>query len=282
MEILNRPLRALFDTVLAPFRGLDAMVGLTIVSLVVSIGLLWVFKRTSNQDKLADVKRKIHAGLFEVRLFNDDLRAILRAQGEILWHNLSYLRLSAVPLLWILPPLVFVVGQLQFHYTYGGLEIGEQVLLEATLEEDWESLSGNAVLSGGRPRLLLEVPDGIRVDSAPVWSPTTREMTWRLVAEEPGSYDLALELGDRSETKTAVVDDRVLRRSPLRVKGALNQLVYPAEAPLPADSPFEQISLAYPEVEVGVWGFEAWWMIVFFILTIIFAFALRKPMGVTI
>jgi len=120
------------------------------------------------------------------------------------------------------------------------------------------------------------------VDSAAVWSPTTREMTWRLVAERPGSYEVGLRLGDRSETKTAVVDDRVLRRSPLRAKGAMNQLIYPAEPPLAEQSPFEQISLTYPEVEVGIGGFQMWWMIVFFILTIIFAFALRKPMGVTI
>lgn len=282
MEILNRPLRAIFDALLAPFRGLDPMVGLTLVSLVVSIGLLWVFKRTSNQDKLADVKRKIHAGLFEIRLFNDDIRAILKAQGEILWHNLSYLRLSAVPLLWILPPLVLIVGQLQFHYTYGGLEIGKPVLLEATLEEDWESLAGGAVSAGGRPRLELDLPEGIEVDSVGVWSPVTREMTWRVVAEQAGSFEIGLRLGDQEATKSVVADSRVLRRSPLRVKGALNQLIYPAEPPLPEGSPFEQISLTYPEVEVGLAGYDAWWMIVFFIWTIVFAFALRKRMGVTI
>ena len=75
MSLLNALLRVLFDAALAPFRGLHPLVGLTVVSLLVSIGMLLVFKRTSAQDQLAAVKRRIHAGLFEIRLFNDDMLA---------------------------------------------------------------------------------------------------------------------------------------------------------------------------------------------------------------
>ena len=57
--------------------------------------MLIVFKKTSNQARLEAVKKQIHACLFELRLFSDDLPAILRAQGEILRHNLRYLGLSA-------------------------------------------------------------------------------------------------------------------------------------------------------------------------------------------
>ena len=95
--MVNAALRALFDALLLPFRSLPPIVGLLVVSLVVSIGMLLVFKRTSNQARLEAVKRQIHACLFEIRLFNDDLPAILRAQVEILRHNLRYLGLSLVP-----------------------------------------------------------------------------------------------------------------------------------------------------------------------------------------
>jgi hypothetical protein len=88
---------------------------LTVVSLLVSMLMLVVFKRTSNQTKLDRVKRQIHASLFEIRLWNDDFGAILRAQLDILRHNLGYLRLSMVPLLFLLPPLALVIAQLQFH-----------------------------------------------------------------------------------------------------------------------------------------------------------------------
>ena len=70
------------DGLLYPFRDFPPIVGLTLVSLLTAIGLLIVFKHTSNQKALEAVKRKIHAGLFEIRLYNDDFRSIMRAQLE--------------------------------------------------------------------------------------------------------------------------------------------------------------------------------------------------------
>ena len=71
-----------------------------------------------------------------------------------------------------------------------------------------------------------------------------------------------------------------MRRSPFRIRGFLNELLYPAEEPLPAGG-FESITVDYPEVDVGVLGYQTHWMIVFFVLSIVFAFILRGPMGVT-
>ena len=109
MTIVNGILRRVFDAALSPFSGLHPLVGIVVMSLIVGIAILLVYKKTSNQDKLAAVKRKIHAGLFEIRLFNDDFRAIMRAQGDILRHNLTYLGLSFVPFLWIIVPLVLMI-----------------------------------------------------------------------------------------------------------------------------------------------------------------------------
>ena len=79
MSIITGLLRAVFDGVLAPFSGVAPIWGLLPISLVVSIGMLLIFRMTSNQEALEKVKAGIHAGLFEIRLWNDDIRAILRA-----------------------------------------------------------------------------------------------------------------------------------------------------------------------------------------------------------
>jgi hypothetical protein len=90
-------------------------------------------------------------------------------------------------------------------------------------------------------------------------------------------------VGDAAETKSVRVVDGVVRRSPIRVGGnLLDQLLYPAEPPLPGDSAIRSISLSYPEHDVDVLGWRVNWMIVFFVLTLVFAFALRGPLGVTI
>ena len=284
MILVNRALRAAFDRLLWPFHALPPIVGLVAVSLAVSIGMLYVFKWTSNQTKLEAVKRQIHACLFEIRLFRDDVPAILRAQAEILRHNSRYLALSLVPMLWMIVPLVFVIAQLQFHYGYRGLRPGEDFIVKVRLKEGWEG-SGAAASSQGssRPAATLEAPAGVMVATPAVWMPAERELAWRLRAQEWGDYELKLRLGDEEYAKTAQVSAAVRRRSPVRLAGGLlNELLYPAEEPLPRDSPVASIALGYREDSISLFGWPAPWIVAFFALSVAFAFALRGRLGVTL
>ncbi len=272
MNLVNSLLRPLFDGLLFPFRDLSPVIGLAVLSLLTAVALLLVFKRVSDQQGLAAVKRRIHASLFEIRLFNDDLRAMFRAQLQILRHNVTYLRLSSVAVFWTLPPLVLVIAQLQFHYGYRGLDLGHPALVKVTLEEEAGTES--------KPPLTVAAPPGLRVEDPPVWIPSAREMTWRLIAEAEGDYELRISAGGAEITKTVRVTDRVVRRSPVRVRGSLNELIYPAEPPIPRDSPFESIAVTYPRADVLVFGWALHWTVVYFGLSVLFAIVLRKPFGV--
>lgn len=273
MTLLNAALARLFDLLLRPFVSLPALWSLLVVSLLVSVGMLVVFKRTSDQSRLADTKRLIHAGLFEIRLYSDDMRAILRAQAEILRHNLTYLRLSLAPMLWIVVPLTLVIAQLQFHYGYSGLTPGRPVLVTVDLKDALD-----------RPEAVLETPAGLRVDTPAVWLPALRQLAWRVVPERPGDYELRVRVGPAEPvTKSVSVASGIERRSPLRHDGNwLDSILYPAERPLPAGSPVKAIHVGYPEAELDVFGRGFQWMIPFFVLSIVFAFALRGLFKVTI
>ncbi len=273
MSAVNGLLRSAFDLLLFPFRSLPPIVGLLVVSLLASIGMLLVFKATSNQHKLEAVKRQIHACLFEIRLFRDDVPAILRAQTEILRHNLNYLFLSLVPMLWMIVPLVFVIAQLQFHYGYRGLRPGEDFIVKVRLKDP----------SSTRPAAALEAPRGLEVATPAVWIPSERELAWRLRAQAWGDYELKLRVGDKEYSKTAQVSKLVRRRSPERLEARLlNELLYPAEDPLPSESPIASIALGYPEDSVSLLGWHVQWIVAFFVLSVVFAFALRGRMGVTL
>jgi hypothetical protein len=280
MWFLNNILNMLFDGLLFPFRTLNPLVGLLIVSVLGSIGMLMAYKKTSNQDGIEAVKRQIHACIFEIRLFSDDFRAIMGAQLRILRHNLRYLGLSLVPVLWMIIPFVLVVAQMQFHYGYTGLDPGETTILKVVLKDDARLA---VELAGGDPgdALSVEAPSGIRLDSERLWISELHEADWRLEAVEPGSYEVVVNAGSDSYTKTLRVSDDVVRRSPIRHAGGfLDSLLYPAEKPLPPNSPIESISIIYPEPGISVFGWEINWLILFIILLVVIAFALRKPFGV--
>ncbi len=272
---VNGVLRLLFDVVLRPFQQLHPMIGLTLVSVGCAVLMLLGYRTTSNQPAIEAVKRKIAAGLFEIRLFNDDIVAILRAQGGILRNNMTYLGLNLVPMVFMMVPFVLVIAQLQFHYGYRGLETGERTILQVTLAGDAPGAEP--------PAATLTLPAGLRLDSPRVWIQTRNQLAWRIVADAPGDYEVEFDIAGQQVSKRVVVSDAVVRRAPYRLQpGFVNLLLYPAESSLPADGAVSEIEVIYPTRTVGLFGYETDWLIVFFLLTIAIAFALKGRFGVTI
>ena len=274
MTALNWLLVRAFDVLLAPLAGLPPLPGLALVSLVTAIALLLAFRATSDQRRLTGVKRSIHAGFFEIRLFADDVPTLLRTQLEMLRHSLTYLRLSLVPALWVVLPLALVVSHLEFHFGYDGLVPGRAVLVKATLRSD----AGSDV-----PPLTLEAPSAIRVDTPAVWFPAVREVLWRITPKMEGEYSLAVHLRDKVFSKTLRVSNRVGRRSPVRPAGRVwDQILNPSEDPLPSDGILTAVRVGYPPRDIRILGWNTNWLVVYIALTMVFMLALRRPFGVVL
>ena len=102
---LNGVLRVVVDAGLGPLLGWSPGLSLVIVAVATAVVMVLVVARTADQKRVRQAKRGVHAALFEIRLFNDDLRVVMRALGDLLRHNAVYLRLSLVPLAWMAIPL---------------------------------------------------------------------------------------------------------------------------------------------------------------------------------
>ena len=278
MWLVNRPLRWVFDLVVLPFRGMPAIVGLTVISFLVSVAMLIGFRAVSDQDALDAVKRRIYGGVYEIRLYKDDLRTIFAAQLGVLRETGTYFRLSMVPMLWMMVPIVIIVSQLQFQYGYESLEPGETVIVKVELTEE----AAERVTETDAAGVSLEVPDGVSLETPLVWIPSLREAGWRIAAESPGEYELVVRIGEETLTKSMRVSGITVLRSPVRPSSLLDQLIYPAEQPLPRGSNARAIRLDYTDAEINMFGWGTHWIIAFFILTMVFAFALAKPLGVKI
>ena len=277
MEILNATLRALFDAIQNPLASVPVWVGILLWSFPVTIFALWIFKVTSNQDRITAVKAKIHACLFEIRLFNDDIRAIFRAQWEIIGHVIHYQMLALKPMIWIFPPLILIMIQLHAFYGFRGLEPGESAIVTATMRADDTT----------RPDVELQVPEGVILETPGVWAPDLHQMAWRIKAKKAGDFQLDLEHQGTTQSKNLRVTQSAVRLSPERPSRSIfAQLEWPSEKPLPPESSLATITLGYPEARVEFLGLEMesqWaWMILFFVLTMIIGLALKSPMGVEI
>jgi uncharacterized membrane protein (DUF106 family) len=262
----------LFDLLLWPLRPLPILIGLAVVSLVTAIAILAVVRATSDQQALAAVKRQIYADLLEMRLFNDDLPAMWRAQWSMLQDNGRYLRLSLVPALWTLIPLVLVLAQFQVYFGYVGVGVGEPVLVTAVVKSRHDL-----------PDVALDLPRGVRLDSAAIRLPALQQVVWRVVADSAGEFVVGVRAGGANYQKTLRISGGLARRSPVRLAPRLlDQLRYPSEAPLPDSATLASIGVAYADQPIDLIGWQVPWLAAYIALSFVFALALRKPLRVTL
>jgi hypothetical protein len=272
VNVVNRLLDRLFDLLLRPLRPLPVPVSLAAVSLVTAVAILAVIRLTSNQQALAAAKRQMYGDLLEMRLFNDDLFAMWRAQRSLLRHHAGYLRQSLVPAAWTLVPLAIVVAQFQFYFGYAGVGVGEPVLVTAVLKSP-----------GDIQDIALDLPQSVRLDTQAIWFPALRQAVWRVVADSAGEFILGVRVGRMTYDKTLHVSSGLVRRSPVRpARGLMDQLQYPSEAPLSDAGAVASISVAYPDLRLDIFGWQVSWIGAYIVLSIVFAIALQKPLRVTL
>ncbi|MGE0815306.1 MAG: hypothetical protein AB7O28_13415 [Vicinamibacterales bacterium] len=275
MTSLNAALTSAADRILVPLAGLPAVAVVLGAALATALVVLGVMRYTSNQAALASVKRRIHASLLEMRLFNDDVRALVRAQGEVLAQNALYIGHSLVPLVVTAVPLAFAIAQLQAYYGYTGLRPNVETTITIELT--------SALPAGTLPRLVAPTLDPA---GPPRYFPSLRQVVWRVEPRAPGVHDVAIQMdGAAPVTKSLYVSpgDATARRSPFRDTGGLvSQLLYPSEPPLDPAGPIAAIRLDYPERTLAVAGFEMHWLILYVAASFVFVLLLRKPLGVVI
>ena len=270
MSILNTGLAAIAGTVLGVFARAPVL-GLLVIALGTAVVMLLVIRKTSNQTRIQAEKRAMRACVFEIRLFNEDLRAMLRAVGELLRRNVTYLGLSLVPMLWMAIPLTLLVSHLQSYYGYEGLAPGSAAVVTVRMKDD------------GALTPVLTAPAGLEVQTPVVWMPLRHEAAWRIAAIQPGVFELTVRAGNEVLTKAVRVSDALAARAPVRASAnLLDQLRYPAESSLPSESTVRQIAISYPTRMLTVLGFRLHWTVLFASAVLVCMLALRRRFGVVL
>ncbi|NNE07433.1 MAG: hypothetical protein HKN20_02600 [Gemmatimonadetes bacterium] len=261
-----------FDLLIALFQSMHPIIGLTVISILTGAVMLVVWKYTSNQKAIAAAKAKISAYILEIRLFPDDMRAQFSAQRKALLANAKYMTYAVPPLLVVLLPVVAILVQLDVRYQRKPLEPGDVTLLKVKVAEEVDLAS-----------VTLDAPAGLVMETAAMRVVAEDEVDWRLRADTPGEYDVTVNAGGTVETKRIVVGERLTKLAEFREQSNfLTIWMAPAEKPLPKGSPIQEIRLTYPEREMKLAGISLHWLLVFFVVSVLFGFAIKGVVGVEV
>lgn len=272
MGIFNAVVTRAFDLLFAPF-GSSPWAGMVFISLLTGFVLLLVFRHTSNQRGIRAAKALILSHLLEVLLYRDELRVVLRAQARLAKDNLRYLGYALVPLIFMMPPVLVLLVQMDLRYGHRPLREGESTILALKLREASASLD----------QVSLTAPPGIEIETPALRMPAIGEVDWRLRATTPGEYQLRISVGDQEFLKEMVVGERASRISSQRAgEGLGGRFFNPGEPPLPADSPVSWVKLTYPSASLSLFGLRLHWIWPWLILSLAFGYALKGPLRVQV
>ncbi|MCX7016062.1 MAG: hypothetical protein NTW86_26480 [Candidatus Sumerlaeota bacterium] len=273
ISAINACVTFLFDALLWPIAVFDPRWAMAAVSLATGVVMLWIFGKVSNQAAIRRTKERIRGNLIGVRLFQRDLGVVLRLQRRILRDTLVYMGHSLAPMLVMIVPVALILIQLSVRMDRRPLRPGETAVVKARMRD-----------GAGFPRdLALESSAYAAVETLPVRDASNREAVWRIRALEPGAGALTLRAEAREIAKRVVVDERWGRLSAVRTgAGAMAQLLHPGEQPIDAASPVQSIEIVYPSLSLTLFGRPIHWLVWFFVLSIVFGFALKGFLGVEI
>jgi hypothetical protein len=242
--------------------------GLTLISVVFGLAMLFAFKHLSNQVAIVKVKDRIKANLLTLKLYKDELRVTFATQWHLLREIVRLQRYMLTPFLILLFPMVLVIAQMGLWYQWRPLLPGERAQIKMRLSEEFESTQG----------AVLRPSDGLVIEAGPV--PGGHEVYWRIRGGEPGTHTLAFEVNGATVEKELVVSDAFHRVNPKRTSARwVDQILYPAESVIPADSGVRSIEIIYPHVDSWIYGSD-YWLVFFFVVSMAVALAAAPVFGV--
>lgn len=142
-------------------RILPAFWGLLLLSVVVGAVLAIIYGRLVNQEKVAQVKTRIHAFISEAVLYRHDPVLTLKAQGALILSGFRYLSTSLIPLAILFIPSMLAFAALQTYYGYYSISENKEAELTITVAD---SVSPFDVSVSAKPESSISPP--LRIPSA--------------------------------------------------------------------------------------------------------------------
>ena len=247
-----------------------------VVSLVVGLLMVVLFGYTSDQKAIGIAKDQLKAHLLAVRLYRDQIPVVMGSYGKILRGTGRYLKLAFKPLLYVILPITLLMVQIDRYLGQTPIPVNTPFLLtvHATSSDELGWLNGT----------VLDLPPEITMTAPPVNIPAENEIVVRLVGSREGKYELKIPAAPgQSVTKTVCLGDGLPRISTVRLRGHFwSRMFSSAELALPENTPFDSISINYPDRNIDIAGYGMNWIWLFFILSMVAGFIFKELLGIKI
>ncbi len=270
MEFISRTITLILDLLVRPFGAERHTLGLVWLSLLSGAGMALIFKATTNPSRIRAAKARFRSYIYEMRIYQDSLRAVFVAFFQSLWSNALYVRSILPPLLLLAIPMILIITQLDERYGASHLPVGETTVLTVRLAGDAAPNETDAAITCG---------NGAKVDAGPVRISGANEISWRVRIEEAGTHEAVLSIGGFEYTVRLVAESAYWMIGRTRGAKALEPFLHPGMPPIPDGSRAEYVHVDYPCASYSLLHWRVHWLVIFLFYTVVGAAAIKLAIG---
>ena len=230
--------------------------GILIVSGLLSLLLTLIYKWTTDQNLMKQLKDEIASLQKETKELRNDPDKALHVQKKAMEANMKYMMESLKPTLFTFIPIILIFGWLSGHFGYEPINPGSEFIVTA-------HFSGQAA---GGMRLTLPEGSGLDYRSDRYATIAAGKGEWAINSTSLGKYDLSFEYANKTYTKAVVISKEKEYEEPVK---AINENGL-------ADLTTQNKEL----IVMDLFGWELGWLGSYIIFSILFSIGLRKALKV--
>ena len=241
-----------FNPVFLPLLNLSPILGLLLLSFLISLLVTYAYKWLTNQTLMKELKEKQTDFQKKMKELRSNPEEMLKVQKEAMKVNMEYMKHSFKPTLFTMIPILLIFGWMAGHLAFEPIYPQEAYSVTAFFKE---GLTGNATL------IVDEGTELVGVSTQPI---SLEGVTWALKSRE-GSHLLKVQMGTIEQSKNVLIS---------------KELKYEDAVSLFDHSDITQIKINYKELKpLGTFSLFGWhpgWLGIYIILSLVFSISLRK------
>jgi len=224
-----------------------------ILSLILSFLISIIYKYTTNQSLMKDLKTEIKELQKEMKQLRDQPQKMMLVQKKAMETNMKYMMHSFRPMIFTFIPIIIIFGWMNMHFAYYPIMPDQEFSATMLLEQIGDEITLNA-------------PTGIEIIDKELIE-AENKVIWTLKCEE-GDYLLEFLQGDQSYTKDVKITNKKAYALPLKIV---------------KDGNVKSIEINSDPVKVlniYIKGWKLGWIGTYIVFSIIFSMLIRKWMKI--
>lgn len=262
---VNVPMNAVGKNLFGFIAVVPGWLSNAMISAVAGALMILLFKYTSNQKAIGKIKDAIKVNMLALKLFKDNLAVTFTSIGGLFKAASMKLVFALLPMVVMIIPITFILGQMGVWYQARPLLTGEEANVIVRLNgSEYDDL----------PEVTLTNSDAFETTMDGFKIPNKRELIWTIRAGQDGLHKINFEINGQTYDKELAIGEGFMRVSEMRPgidAGLEDLLLHPMEPPFGADSIVKSIAIEYPD-RISKTSGTNWWLGYFFVISMIFAF----------